>query len=131
VLRVVIPFILGDNIGTTITAEIAAIRTSVAARRTARGHTLFNVIGVVYMFPLVWAGWFGNIVEWITPFKLTQSTIMVHIAVAHSTFNVFNTLVFLPLIGWLEAIVIKIVPAKAEDVRWSWKSTCLTHRKLQ
>ena len=114
-LRVAIPFMLGDNIGTTITAQIAAIRTSTAARRTAHGHTLFNVIGVLYMLPLVWSGWFGNIVEWITPFKLSQSTIMVHIAVAHSTFNVFNTLVFLPLIGWLEAIVVKITPAKAED----------------
>jgi len=40
---------------------------------------------------------------------------MVHIAVAHSTFNVFNTLVFLPLIGWLEAIVVRMVPAKAKD----------------
>jgi phosphate:Na+ symporter len=115
VLRVVIPFILGDNIGTTITAEIAALRTSLSARRTARGHTLFNVIGVLYMLPLVWTGWFGNIVEWITPFKLSQGTIMVHIAVAHSTFNVFNTLVFLPLISWLEAIVVKITPAKAAD----------------
>ncbi|MEE9370481.1 MAG: Na/Pi cotransporter family protein [Sedimentisphaerales bacterium] len=114
-LRIAIPFILGDNIGTTITAEIAAIRTSLPARQTARGHTLFNVIGVLYMLPLVWLGWFGDIVEWITPFKLSQVTIMVHIAVAHSTFNVFNTLVFLPLIGWLEAIVVKITPAKAGD----------------
>ena len=116
VLGIVIPFILGDNIGTTITAEIAAIRTSVAARRTARGHTLFNVIGVLYMLPLVWMGWYGDAVEWITPFKLTQETIMVHIAVAHSAFNVFNTFVFLPLIGWLEAIVVKLVPTKPEDV---------------
>ncbi len=116
VLRIVVPFILGDNIGTTVTAEIAAIRTSVAARRTARGHTLFNVIGVLYMLPLVWTGWFSNAVEWITPFKLTQGTIMVHIAVAHSAFNVFNTIVFLPLIGWLEAIVVKLVPAEPQDV---------------
>jgi phosphate:Na+ symporter len=115
VLRVVIPFILGDNIGTTITAEIASIRTSLAARQTARGHTLFNVIGVLYMLPLVWLGWFGNIVEWLTPFALSRGTIMVHIAVAHSTFNVFNALVFLPLIGWLEAIVTKITPARAGD----------------
>jgi phosphate:Na+ symporter len=116
VLRIIIPFILGDNIGTTITAEIAAIRTSIAARRTARGHTLFNVIGVLYMLPLVMMGWFGNAVEWITPFKLAQNTIMVYIAVAHSAFNVFNTIVFLPLIGWLEAIAIKLVPAKPQDV---------------
>ncbi len=114
-LGVAIPLILGDNIGTTITAEIAAIRTSVAARRTARGHTLFNVIGVLYIFPLVWVGWFGDVVEWITPLKLTQYTIMVHIAVAHSMFNVFNTLIFLPLIGWLEAFVTKLVAARAED----------------
>jgi phosphate:Na+ symporter len=116
VLRIVIPFILGDNIGTTITAEIAAVHTSVAARRTARGHTLFNVIGVLYMLPLVWVGWFADVVEWITPFKLTQSTIMVHIAVSHSAFNVFNTFVFLPIIGWLEAIAVKLVPAKPQDV---------------
>jgi phosphate:Na+ symporter len=116
VLRIVIPFILGDNIGTTITAQIAAVHTSVAARRTAWGHTLFNVIGVAYMLPLVWVGWFAGAVEWITPFKLTQSTIMVHIAVAHSAFNVFNTLVFLPIIGWLEAMVVKLVPAKPQDI---------------
>jgi len=116
VLRIVIPFILGDNIGTTITAEVAAVRTSVAARRTARGHTLFNAIGVLYMLPLVWTGLFGDIVEWITPFKLTQNTIMVHIAVAHSTFNVFNTFVFLPLISWLEAMVVTLVPAKPQDI---------------
>ena len=115
-LRVAIPFILGDNIGTTITAQIAAFRSSVVARRTAWGHTLFNVIGTAYMLPLVWVGLFGNIVEWITPFTLSQGTIMVHIAVAHSTFNIFNTLVFLPLIGWLEVIVVKIVPAKAQDI---------------
>ncbi|MHC4659984.1 MAG: Na/Pi cotransporter family protein [Planctomycetota bacterium] len=114
-LRVAIPFILGDNIGTTITAEIAAIRTTVAARRTARGHTLFNVIGVLYMLPLVWVGLFGKMVEWITPFKLSQGTIMVHIAVAHSTFNVFNTLVFLPLIRQLGAIATRTVRDKAGD----------------
>jgi len=114
-LRVAIPFILGDNIGTTITAEIAAVRTSLAARRTAHGHTLFNIIGVLYMLPLVYMGLFGDIVEWIMPFKLSQNTIMVHIAVAHSVFNIFNTLVFLLLIRWLEAIVVKITPARAKD----------------
>jgi len=114
-LRVAIPFILGDNIGTTITAQIAAARSSVVARRTAWGHTLFNVIGVLYILPLVWMGWFANVVEWVTPFKLSQNTIMVHIAAAHSIFNIFNTVVFLPLIHWLEAMVVKIIPAKAGE----------------
>jgi len=116
VLRVTIPFILGDNIGTTITAELAALQTSRNSKRVARGHTMFNVIGVAYMLPLVWTGLFGNIVEWITPFKLSQSTIMVHIAVAHSMFNVFNAIVFTAIVGWLEAIVTKIVPITEDEL---------------
>ncbi|MBA7658760.1 hypothetical protein ES703_66719 [subsurface metagenome] len=116
VAQVAIPFILGDNIGTTITAELAALQTSRNSKRVARGHTMFNVIGVAYMLPLVWTGLFGNIVEWITPFKLSQSTIMVHIAVAHSMFNVFNAIVFTAIVGWLEAIVTKIVPITEEEL---------------
>jgi len=115
-LRVAIPFILGDNIGTTITAQLAALRTSRNAKRTAMGHTIFNVIGVAYMLPLVWTGLFDKIVVWVTPWKLSQSTIMVHIAAAHSVFNVFNTLVFLPVISWLEAIVMKILPVTKKEL---------------
>ena len=115
-LRVAIPFILGDNIGTTITAQLAALHTSRNAKRAAMGHTIFNVIGVLYVLPLVWAGWFGDAVEWITPFEVSQTTIMVHIAVAHSMFNVFNTMVFLPIIGWLEAVVMKIMPVSAREI---------------
>ena len=55
-LRVAIPFILGDNIGTTITAQLAALPTSRNSKRTAMGHTIFNAIGVLYMLPLVWTG---------------------------------------------------------------------------
>jgi phosphate:Na+ symporter len=112
VLRLAIPFILGDNIGTTITAQLAALQTSRNSKRTAMGHTIFNVIGVIYMLPLIALGWYPDLVEWITPFKLTQSTIMVHIAVAHSAFNIFNTIVFLPIIRWLEIIVMKILPPR-------------------
>ncbi|MDI9431140.1 MAG: Na/Pi cotransporter family protein [Planctomycetota bacterium] len=116
VLRVAIPFVLGDNIGTTITAQIAALRTSRNARRTAMGHTMFNVIGVLYVLPLVWIGWFADLVEWIAPVRLSQGTIMVYMAVAHSTFNIFNTIVFLPLIRVLEIIVLRILPVRADEV---------------
>ena len=115
-LSVAIPFILGDNIGTTITAQLAAIRSSRNSKRTAIGHTIFNCIGVLYMLPLVWVGLYGKIVTWITPGVLSQSTIMLHIAVAHSTFNVFNTVVFLPIIRWLEVIVMKILPVREEEL---------------
>ncbi|MDI6448694.1 Na/Pi cotransporter family protein [Anaerobaca lacustris] len=115
VLRVAIPFVLGDNIGTTITAQIAALRTSRNARRTAMGHTMFNVIGVLYVLPLVWLGWFADLVEWIAPVELSQGTVMVFLAIAHSTFNVFNTIVFLPLIRLLEIVVLKILPLRADE----------------
>ena len=62
-LRVAIPFILGDNIGTTITAQIAALRASRNAKRVAWGHTIFNVIGVLYVLPLVWGGYYADFVE--------------------------------------------------------------------
>jgi len=115
-LRVAIPFILGDNIGTTITAQLAALRTSRNSKRTAMGHTIFNTIGVIYILPFVWTGLFVKLVIWITPWQLSQSTIMVHIAVAHSVFNVFNTIVFLPIIGWLETIVMKLIPVTEKEL---------------
>jgi phosphate:Na+ symporter len=118
VLRVAIPFILGDNIGTTITAQIAALRTSRNARRTAMGHTMFNVIGVIYVLPLVQMGWFADAVEWIAPFKLSEGTIMAALAVAHSMFNVFNTIVFLPVIRVLEAVVMWILPVREDETVW-------------
>ncbi len=115
-LRVVVPFILGDNIGTTITAQIAALRGSVAAKRAAWGHTVFNVIGVMYILPLTWLGWYVDFIEWLAPFKLNQTSIMAYMAISHSVFNIVNTLVFLPCLGLLEAIVVRIVPARPEDI---------------
>jgi len=116
VLGATIPIILGDNIGTTITAQLAALRANRNSKRTAMGHTIFNLIGVAYILPLVATGVFVKLVIWVTPGALTQGTVMLHMAVAHSTFNVFNTLVFLPIIGWLEMIVMKILPIKGDEL---------------
>jgi phosphate:Na+ symporter len=113
VLKVTIPFILGGNIGTTITAQLAALRTSRNAKRVAIGHTIFNCLGVLYLLPFVWTGLFSKFVIWITPLELSDNWgfwIMVHLAVAHTIFNVFNTVVFMPVISWLEALAMKILP---------------------
>jgi phosphate:Na+ symporter len=116
VLQVTIPFILGDNIGTTITAQLAALRTSRNAKRAAMGHTIFNVIGVCYMLPLVWIGWYDRAIEWITPGQLSEETIMRYIFFAHFVFNVFNVIVFLPIINGLAAIVVKILPVTQAEL---------------
>ena len=118
VLKVAIPFILGDNIGTTITAQIAALQSSRNAKRAAMGHTIFNVIGVLYMLGLVYASVYTRAVIWITPGELNQETIMRYIFFAHFLFNVFNVIIFLPFITVLEVIVLKIIPiTEAERIQ--------------
>ena len=107
-----IPLILGDNIGTTITAQLAAVGTNINARRAAMSHTIFNVVGVAYMLFFVYTGWFAKFIDFIIPGSITLKNIMFYIAVSHSLFNVINTLVFLPFIGLLEKMCIWIVPKK-------------------
>ncbi|KPK44806.1 MAG: hypothetical protein AMJ65_01980 [Phycisphaerae bacterium SG8_4] len=116
VLTVTIPFILGDNIGTTITAQLAALRASRNAKRAAMGHTMFNVFGVLYMLIPVWLGWYSKVVVWITPGQLDEATIMRHIFFAHLAFNAFNTIVFIPFIDVLAAAVLKIVPVTQAEI---------------
>ena len=115
-LEAAIPIILGDNIGTTITAQLAAIGTNLAARRTAMSHTLFNVIGVLYMLVFVYTGWYVKALQFIVPGTVTTVNIMFYIALAHSAFNVMNTVIFIPFIGWLERASIFLVPKRKDAV---------------
>lgn len=96
-----LPLILGDNIGTTITAELASIGTNYNAERTARAHTLFNIIGTCIILPFVWIGVYGRFIEALLPGPIAPGNIMMHIAFAHSMFNVINALVFTIFINYL------------------------------
>ncbi len=111
-----IPLILGDNIGTTITAQIATIGGSTGAKRVAWAHTLFNVFGVAYMMVFVYLGIYHKVIEDIIPGPLTDSNVMLHIALAHTIFNGFNTAIFLPITSVLQKVVEKIVKSKPEDI---------------
>ncbi|MBN1806737.1 MAG: Na/Pi cotransporter family protein [Sedimentisphaerales bacterium] len=114
-LNVAIPFVLGSNIGTTITAQLAALRTNLNARRTAWAHTIFNVLGSIIAYPFVHFGLFGDMVHIIAPWKLGPSTIAPCIALAHTIFNVVNSGIFLPIANQLEKIVVKFVPERPGD----------------
>lgn len=114
-LNVAIPFVLGSNIGTTITAQLAAFRTNLNAKRTAWAHTIFNVFGSIIAYPFVHFGLFGSLVHTIAPWKLGPSTIAPCIALAHTIFNVANSWIFLSIAGQLEKIVIKLVPERPGD----------------
>jgi len=124
----IIPFhtaaalVLGENIGTTITALLASLGANANARRAAVSHTIFNVTGVLWitaMFPLymrlldvVVGGDPGMVlaVDGVDTFPHMRQGI----ALAHSGFNVVNTLLFLPLLPVLAAIVTRLVPEKKE-----------------
>jgi len=114
-LDVAIPFVLGSNIGTTITAQLAALRTNLNARRTAWAHTIFNVLGALIAYPFIHFGLFGSLVLTVSPWKLGPSTIAPCIALAHTIFNVTNSGIFLPLAGLLEKLVVRFVPERPGD----------------
>ena len=115
-LDAAIPVLLGDNIGTTITAIIASIGVSVAARRAAFVHVLFNVIGATIF--LVILGLFTNYVDFLqTALNLNSE---MTIAFAHGSYNIANTIIQLPFIGALAWIVTKIIPG--EDVTIEYKA---------
>ena len=107
-----ITLMLGDDIGTTVTAQLAAVGTNLDARRAAMAHTLFNVIGVGYMLFFVYTGWFTKAIEFIMPGELNTTNIMLYIAVSNTFFKVTNAVVFLPFIGLLEKAVIFLVPKR-------------------
>jgi phosphate:Na+ symporter len=115
--HIAIPIILGENIGTTITAELAALGTNLNARRTARSHALLNVFGVLYMAVPVYLGWYGRLIEALIPGPVTQGNIMVHIALAHTVFNVINSVcVFLPLVRVLEKAAVRLTPGRKDSL---------------
>ena len=108
-----IPILLGDNIGTTITALLASIGQSKNAKRTAVAHSVFNISGSILFICII--PWFARFVEWISPKGPEVETISRQIANAHTTFNIVCTLLWLPFIGVLVKIVQFII--RGEDRR--------------
>lgn len=98
-----IPILLGDNIGTTITALLASIGQSKNAKRTAVAHSVFNITGSIlflFLIPVL-----TKFVQFISPKGPEIEVISRQIANAHTTFNVVCTMIWLPLIP----IMVKIV----------------------
>jgi phosphate:Na+ symporter len=114
-LNVAIPFVLGANIGTTITAQLAVLQANRTARRAAWAHTIFNVLGTVIAYPFVILGWYGALVDYVAPWQLSQGTVAGTIAIAHTMFNVGNSLVFLPLATVLEKAATRLVPVRPSE----------------
>ncbi len=105
--------VLGENIGTTVTAYLASIGTSVNAKRASRAHTLFNLFGVVWMAFLFTP--FLHLVDFLVPGDMYAAVadpklLPAHLAMFHTLFNITNTLICIFFIPQLAFVVKKIVP---------------------
>lgn len=103
-----IPVLLGDNIGTTITALLASIGQSRNAKRVAVSHSLFNISGCLIFIWFIPA--FATFIQFISPAGPEIEVISRQIANAHTSFNVVMTLLWLPFIWLMVKIVTRIIP---------------------
>jgi phosphate:Na+ symporter len=114
-----IALVLGENIGTTITALLASIGGNVHAKRAARAHASFNLFGVFVM--MFFLPKYFEFVDSLIPLDPrfiapdgSRPNVSQHIALAHTMFNLTATLLFLPFINQLAKFVIKITPDRGE-----------------
>ena len=103
-----VPIIMGQNIGTCVTALISCVGTNKNAKRAAVVHLMFNVIGVAVLLTV-----FCIVKAIFAPVLLNKAASMAGIAVAHSVFNILCTAILLPCGGLLEKLAIRLVPDKA------------------
>jgi len=122
-LDVAAAIVLGENIGTTITANLAAAVANIHAKRAAIGHLIFNVFGVVWVIiffdpflQLIKYMWipFHNMLQSINP-EFVKSETEMQLSLFHTTFNIMNSFLLIWFVNKIAAIVIKIIPSKGDD----------------
>ena len=112
--------VLGENIGTTVTAYLASLGTNVNARRTARAHFLFNTFGVIWM-ALIFR-YFTNFILKIAPWDSSlQVNLPLNLSLFHTVFNITNSLIFIPFVRPFAKLVEKLVKPKESDLSTEYK----------
>ena len=110
--------VLGENIGTTITANLAALTANTQARRAAMAHLMFNVFGVVWVLLLFKP--FLGVVDWIISDVMNVSeaegvAVSFKLSAFHTCFNVCNVLILIWFVHFIEETVCKIIPQKEQE----------------
>ena len=123
-----IPILLGDNIGTTITAILASIGQTKNAQRTAIAHSIFNISGSVVCLCII--PWFAQFVQYISPTGREIDIISRQIANAHTTFNIVCTLVWLPFIPIMVKIVKAIIRGEDKNLKPAYETKFLDNKML-
>ena len=111
--------VLGENIGTTITANLAALVGNVHAKRAALSHLIFNIFGVIWILILIRPA--INLVDWYlvsngtaSPFT-SAASIPIALSIFHSTFNILNTLLLVWFVNFIARTVTKAIKSTGED----------------
>ncbi len=123
-----IPILLGDNIGTTITAYFASIGQTKDAKRTALAHCIFNISGCFLFLWLLRP--FASFVAYISPAGPQTAVISRQIANAHTAFNIIMTLLWTPFLPYLVRIVQAIIPNDTIPAKQSDKQAYLDAKLL-
>ena len=129
--------VLGENIGTTITALFASLGATTNARRAAYFHVIFNMLGVLWITAIF--GWYVKFIPQFFGYEVLQAEVVdgnttypgttAAIAATNSVFNVINTLIFLPFVPFFVTFLNKLVPAK--DYKEKPRLTDLDIRMLE
>lgn len=108
--------VLGENLGTTCTANIAALAANTSARRAALSHFMFNMFGVIWVLAVFYPFTSGvsNLVDHLASGD-EQTMISFKLSAFHTCYNLCNTFIFIWLIGFLEKVVTKLLPQKEEE----------------
>ena len=112
-LKSAICIMLGDNIGTCLTAQLASLTGNINARRTAWAHTIFNISGVIVVALVL--PHFTRLVEIATMYFQTNGDIGSQIANSHTFFNLFNAMVFLPITKYYVRFLETVIKGKDID----------------
>ncbi len=127
--------VIGQNIGTTITAILAAIVANYQAKRAARAHLLFNLIGVLWILLLFYPFLDGvnYLLSTLNGDSTLLATVTVPIALSlfHSSFNILNTVLLAPFLPWIVRIAEWMVPAEVPQTREIDQPRYLTPSSLQ
>ena len=112
-----VALVLGENIGTTITANLAALTGNTQARRAALAHLVFNIFGVCWVLIVFYP--FTNAVSWFVEhvMRVTDPAVAVSFKLAafHTAFNISNTCVMIWFVSLIERTVCTLIKPKAED----------------
>lgn len=106
-----VALVLGENVGTTITAFLATLNANANAKRAAYAHTIINTVGVIWVTAI-----FPYYLDFLSNFGSPEANITMAIATAHTMFNVSNVIIFTPFIGVLADFLTKIVKDDEEKV---------------